>query len=151
MNQQRSPWRRWRFGIAATTGLVAYALGATLMAQSAPAPPPQPDLGQITLIYTHKNGRLPISEHEKLDDLAEKMKDNRDVSAQIIGYAAPDEFFPGHTPQHLAEYRAERAREYLINHHGIDPARIPATGEECSPENDEVYKCHKVVITLRQE
>jgi OmpA family len=152
MNRHHSPWMRWLFGIATTTGLVAYALGAALLAQSAPQ--------TVTIEFIHKSVRLlygdPYHVGETLDDLALRMKRQPDIRLQIIGYASPDELYSSGkevpTAQECAETRAYRVRDYLVLHHGIDSSRITCRGEICSPgSNDRPDKCRRAVITLRRE
>jgi outer membrane protein OmpA-like peptidoglycan-associated protein len=85
----------------------------------APPPPPQPTTD--TIQFDHGKSRLTNIAKAKLDAVALRLRDNPRGTCEITGY--PDET-GGVRGESLARQRAENARQYLIERHGIDGSRI---------------------------
>jgi outer membrane protein OmpA-like peptidoglycan-associated protein len=64
----------------------------------------------------------------KLDEVALRMKQESDSTAQVIGYADGATGTPTGN-QRLADQRAAAVKNYLVTRHGIDPSRITTEGQ----------------------
>lgn len=85
------------------------------------APPPAPQPTTDTISFDHGKARLTNIAKAKLDAVALRLRDNPRATCEITGY--PDAT-GGVRGESLARQRAENARQYLIDRHGIDGARI---------------------------
>lgn len=139
MKRQRALWMRRLFGVVATTGLVATALGSALMAQL-PAEVGVAD-GRDT-VCGFQSGSARIDEHctYVLANVGSRLKTDPSQMVQIIGYARPTE------RQDLADRRAQALKIFLVTRYGIDPSRIVTSGEVSS--NCDQNKCQTAVITF---
>jgi hypothetical protein len=87
----------------------------------APAPPPPPAPTTDTIDFDHGKARLTNIAKARLDAVALRLRDNPRSTCEVIGY--PDET-GGARGESLARQRAENAKQYLIDRHGIDGSRI---------------------------
>ena len=83
---------------------------------------------EVTCEFTPGSARLSNICKAKLDEVALRMKQDADSTAQVIGYADGS---TGTQPanQRVAEQRAEAVKNYLVTRHGIDPSRITTEGQ----------------------
>jgi hypothetical protein len=106
-----------------------------------PAPPAPPERMEVTCEFTSGSARLSNICKAKFDEVALRMKQDSDATAQVIGYA------DGSTGsatgnQRLADQRAGAVKNYLVTRHGIDPSRITTEGQV----TDEATA--KVILTI---
>jgi hypothetical protein len=104
----------------------------------APAPPPPPpppppapappERMEVTCEFTPGSARLSNICKAKLDEVALRMKQDADSTAQVIGYADGSTGSQS-ANQRVAEQRAEAVKNYLVTRHGIDPGRITTEGQ----------------------
>ena len=87
----------------------------------APPPPTPQQPTTDTIQFDHGKARLTNIAKARLDAVALRLRDNPRATCEITGY--PDET-GGVRGESLARQRAENARQYLIDRHGIDAARI---------------------------
>ena len=82
----------------------------------------------MTCEFTPGSARLDNICKAKLDEVALRMKQEPDSTAQVIGYA---ESATGSQSanQKAAENRASAVKNYLVTRHGIDPSRITTEGQ----------------------
>lgn len=73
--------------------------------------------------FTPGSARLTNICKAKLDEVALRMKQESDSTAEVTGYADSSTGTPAGN-QRLAEQRAEGVKNYLVTRHGIDPSRI---------------------------
>ncbi len=83
---------------------------------------------EVTCEFTPGSARLTNICKAKLDEVALRMKQESDSTAQVIGYA---EGATGSQSanQKIAEQRAQAVKNYLVTRHGIDPSRIVTEGQ----------------------
>ena len=62
----------------------------------------------------------------RLDEVALRLKQDPNLTAQVIGYT--DNSGSDTANQTLSQQRAEAVKNYLVTRHGIDPARITTEG-----------------------
>lgn len=96
----------------------------------APPPPSEPTILDFTL-DDFRSGSARIDNRHKaiLDDVALQMRQNPSATAVITGYT--DSTGSASRNEALAMERADNAKAYLVETHGIDPSRI-MTGAEAS-------------------
>jgi hypothetical protein len=110
----------------------------------APAPPPPPAPTTDTIDFDHGKARLTNIAKARLDAVALRLRDNPRATCEVIGY--PDET-GGSRGESLARQRAENARQYLIDRHGIDGSRITTRTDL----TDKSKRGHAdIVVTFRQ-
>ncbi|MFN7942494.1 MAG: OmpA family protein [Thermoanaerobaculia bacterium] len=80
-----------------------------------------------TVNFTPGSARLSNIAKAKLDEVALRLKQDPSASALILGYADSQGNAAGN--QRLSERRAQAARDYLVQRHQIDAARIQAEGK----------------------
>lgn len=91
----------------------------------------------------------------KLDEVALQMKQDPDLRATVVGHA--DNRGSASTNERLSRERADAVREYLVDRHGIDPARITTSGVGSSQpiaDNDTAdgrAENRRAVIVLKAE
>lgn len=118
----------------------------TAVAQVPPAPGPQQE-EQVTIDFTPGSARLSNIAKAKLDEAALRMKQEPDIRAQVVGYAAANEG----SAQQLADNRAVAVKNYLVTRHGIDPSRITTSGKVSSVgECPEGGRCAVLTLVLPQ-
>ncbi|HEX5718811.1 MAG TPA: OmpA family protein, partial [Thermoanaerobaculia bacterium] len=93
-----------------------------------PPAPPAPERMEVVCEFTPGSARTSNICKARLDEVALRMKQEPDSTAQVIGYA------DGATGsqsanQRIAEQRAEAVKSYLVTRHGIDPSRITTEGQ----------------------
>ena len=96
-----------------------------------PPPPPAPappEKMEVTCEFTPGSARLSNICKAKLDEVALRMKQEPDSTAQIVGYADGSTGSQS-ANQRMAEQRAEAVKSYLVTRHGIDPSRITTEGQ----------------------
>ena len=84
-----------------------------------PPPPPQPMTD--TIDFEPGKARLTNIAKAKLDAVALRLRDNPRATVEVIGY--PDAT-GGARGESLARQRAENAKQYLLDRHGIDASRV---------------------------
>jgi outer membrane protein OmpA-like peptidoglycan-associated protein len=82
----------------------------------------------VTCEFTPGSARTSNICKAKLDEVALRMKQDPDATAQVIGYADGSTGTPA-ANQRIAEQRAEAVKNYLVTRHGIDPSRITTEGQ----------------------
>lgn len=93
-----------------------------------PPAPPAPERMEVTCDFTPGSARTSNICKAKLDEVALRMKQDSDATAQVIGYADGSSGSQS-ANQRIAEQRAEAVKNYLVTRHGIDPSRITTKGE----------------------
>jgi outer membrane protein OmpA-like peptidoglycan-associated protein len=96
-----------------------------------PPPPPAPappEKVEVTCEFTPGSARTSNICKAKLDEVALRMKQESDSTAQVIGYADGSSGSQS-SNQRVAEQRAEAVKAYLVTRHGIDPSRITTEGQ----------------------
>jgi outer membrane protein OmpA-like peptidoglycan-associated protein len=83
---------------------------------------------EVVCEFTSGSARLTNICKAKLDEVALRMKQDADSTAQVIGYADGSTGSQAGN-QKLAEQRAEAVKNYLVTRHGIDPSRITTEGQ----------------------
>ena len=83
---------------------------------------------EVTCEFTPGSARLTNICKAKLDEVALRMKQEADSSAQVIGYAEGATGTQSGN-QRIAEQRAQAVKNYLVTRHGIDPSRIVTEGQ----------------------
>jgi OmpA-OmpF porin, OOP family len=83
---------------------------------------------EVVCEFTPGSARLTNICKAKLDEVALRMKQDPDSSAQVTGYADSSTGTASGN-QRLAEQRAEAVKNYLVTRHGIDPSRITTQGQ----------------------
>ena len=86
-----------------------------------PPPPPPPSPTTDTIDFDKGKARLTNIAKAKLDAVALRLRDNPRATVEVVGY--PDAT-GGARGESLARQRAENARQYLMDRHGIDGSRI---------------------------
>lgn len=109
----------------------------------APPPPPPPAPTTDTIDFDHGKARLTNIAKAKLDAVALRLRDNPRATAEIIGY--PDQT-GGARGESLAHQRAENAKQYLIDRHGIDASRITTRTDMT---NKAKHGQADIVVTIR--
>jgi outer membrane protein OmpA-like peptidoglycan-associated protein len=84
-------------------------------------PPPPPSPTTDTIDFDRGKSRVTNIAKAKLDAVALRLRDNPRATCEITGY--PDAR-GGRAGEALARQRAENAKQYLIDRHGIDASRI---------------------------
>jgi hypothetical protein len=93
-----------------------------------PPPPAPPERMEVTCEFTPGSARLTNICKAKLDEVALRMKQESDSTAQVIGYADGATGSQS-SNQRVAEQRASAVKNYLVTRHGIDPSRIATEGQ----------------------
>jgi hypothetical protein len=93
-----------------------------------PAAVPAPERMEVTCDFTPGSARTSNICKAKLDEVALRMKQEPDSTAQVIGYADGSTGTQS-ANQKVAEQRAEAVKNYLVTRHGIDPSRITTEGQ----------------------
>lgn len=88
----------------------------------APAAPNKRPLERFALYFTVDSAELSEISKARLDETAHRLGDVPLIVVNIAGYG------PAGSPG-LGEQRAGAARNYLVEHHGIDPGRITTSGQ----------------------
>jgi OOP family OmpA-OmpF porin len=83
---------------------------------------------EVTCEFSPGSARLTNICKAKLDEVALRMKQEADSTAQVIGYA-DSSTGTQEGNQRIAEQRAEAVKSYLVTRHGIDPSRITTEGQ----------------------
>ena len=83
---------------------------------------------EVTCEFTPGSARLTNICKAKLDEVALRMKQDPDATAQIIGYADSATGTQSGN-QRSADQRAQAVKNYLVTRHGIDPSRITTEGQ----------------------
>lgn len=97
-----------------------------------PAPPPPPPAPEPpkeireTCHFAPGSARVDNICQAKLDEVALQMEQDPEFSAQVIGYT--DATGSTTSNQAISERRAEAVKSFLVERHGIDPARITTEG-----------------------
>lgn len=91
----------------------------TLMAT--PSMPKSRPLEQFALYFTADSAELNAIAEARLDETAHRLGDVPLIVVKVEGYGPA-------AAAGLGERRAAAARDYLVVHHGIDPARITVEG-----------------------
>lgn len=105
-------------------------------AARAAAAAPKPEVRE-TIHFPSGSARLSNIAKAKLDEVALRLKQDPAATALILGYT--DSQGPEAANQRLSQQRAEAARKYLVDRHGLDASRIAveAKGEaEPAQAND---------------
>lgn len=76
--------------------------------------------------FDANSARLSNIAKAKLDEVALKMKEDPDARALVIGYT--DNRGSDAANQRMSERRAQAVKDYLVQRHGIDAARITTEG-----------------------
>ncbi|HMF08384.1 MAG TPA: OmpA family protein [Thermoanaerobaculia bacterium] len=84
-------------------------------------PPPPPAPTTDTIDFDRGKSRVTNIAKAKLDAIALRLRDNPRATCEITGYPDARGGAAGET---LARQRAENAKQYLIDRHGIDASRI---------------------------
>jgi hypothetical protein len=93
-----------------------------------PPPPAPPQRMEVTCDFTSGSARLSNICKAKLDEVALRLKQDSDSTAQVIGYADGSSGSQSGN-QRLADQRAAAVKNYLVTRHGIDPSRITTEGQ----------------------
>lgn len=98
---------------------------APVTPEPAPAPPvataPPREPTTDTIDFDRGKARLTNIAKARLDAVALRLRDNPRATVEVIGY--PDAI-GGARGESLARQRAENAKQYLVERHGIDASRI---------------------------
>jgi len=86
------------------------------------APPPPPAPTTDTIDFDRGSSRITNIAKARLDAVALRLRENPRASIVITG--SPDEMTAASRRESLALQRAESAKRYLIERHGIDSSRI---------------------------
>lgn len=86
------------------------------------APPPPPAPTTDTIEFDRGSARITNIAKARLDAVALRLRENPRATVVITGY--PDEGTASARRESLARQRAENAKAYLIDRHGIDASRI---------------------------
>ena len=86
------------------------------------APPPPPAPTTDTIDFDRGSSRITNIAKARLDAVALRLRENPRASIVITG--SPDEMTAASRRESLALQRAESAKKYLIERHGIDSSRI---------------------------
>jgi hypothetical protein len=105
----------------------------------APPPPPAPMRDMID--FDHGKARVTNIAKAKLDAVALRLRDNPRATITITGY--PDAG-SGPRQERLARERAENAKQYLMERHGIDASRITTTVDMTDTDN----RTRAVLVTI---
>jgi OmpA family/Putative MetA-pathway of phenol degradation len=93
-----------------------------------PPAPPAPERMEVTCEFTSGSARLTNICKAKLDEVALRMRQDPDSTAQVVGYADGSTGSQS-SNQRVAEQRASAVKNYLVTRHGIDPSRITTEGQ----------------------
>jgi OmpA family protein len=86
------------------------------------APPPPPAPTTDTIDFDRGSARITNIAKARLDAVALRLRENQSATVVITGY--PDDGTASARRESLARQRAENAKAYLVDRHGIDAARI---------------------------
>jgi outer membrane protein OmpA-like peptidoglycan-associated protein len=89
------------------------------------APPPPPAPTTDTVGFDRGSARITNIAKARLDAVALRLRENPRATVVITGY--PEEGTATARRESLARQRAESAKTYLVDRHGIDPSRIRTT------------------------
>jgi OOP family OmpA-OmpF porin len=92
------------------------------------------------------SARLSNIAKAKLDEVALKMKQDPELSAQVIGYSDASGNSAGN--QRMSEQRAEAVKNYLVTRHGIDPSRITTEGRGSAESTGDPEQGRRAVVIL---
>jgi outer membrane protein OmpA-like peptidoglycan-associated protein len=91
----------------------------------APPPPPAPTTDMID--FDRGSAQITNIAKARLDAVALRLRENPRATVVITG--SPDDGTAVSRRESLAHQRAENARAYLVNRHGIDSSRITSATE----------------------
>lgn len=91
-----------------------------------PAPAPKPEVRE-TIHFDSGSARLSNIAKAKLDEVALRMKQDPTATALIVGYTDASGNAAGN--ERLSVARAEAAKKYLVERHGLDAGRIAVEGK----------------------
>ena len=83
---------------------------------------------EVVCEFTPGSARLTNICKARLDEVALRMKQDPDSTAQVIGYADSATGSQSGN-QRIADQRAQAVKNYLVTRHGIDPSRITTEGQ----------------------
>ncbi|HEX9147993.1 MAG TPA: OmpA family protein, partial [Thermoanaerobaculia bacterium] len=86
------------------------------------APPPPPAPTTDTIDFDRGSARITNIAKARLDEVALRLRENPRATVMITGY--PDDGTASARRESLARQRAENAKAYLVDRHGIDASRI---------------------------
>ncbi|HEV8611194.1 MAG TPA: OmpA family protein [Thermoanaerobaculia bacterium] len=86
------------------------------------APPPPPAPTTDTIDFDRGSARITNIAKARLDAVALRLRENQSATVVITGY--PDDGTASARRESLARQRAENAKAYLVERHGIDASRI---------------------------
>jgi hypothetical protein len=86
------------------------------------APPPPPAPTTDTIDFDRGSARITNVAKARLDEVALRLRENPRATVMITGY--PDDGTASARRESLARQRAENAKAYLVDRHGIDASRI---------------------------
>ena len=89
------------------------------------APPPPPAPTTDTIDFDRGSAHITNIAKARLDAVALRLRENPRATVAITGF--PDDGTAGSRRESLARQRAEGAKAYLVDRHGIDSSRITAT------------------------
>jgi outer membrane protein OmpA-like peptidoglycan-associated protein len=85
-------------------------------------PPPPPAPTTDTIDFDRGSARVTNIAKARLDPVALRLRENPSATVVITGY--PDDTTASARRESLARQRAENAKAYLVDRHGIDASRI---------------------------
>lgn len=88
------------------------------------APPPPPAPTTDTIDFDRGSAHITNIAKARLDAVALRLRENPRATVVVTGY--PDDGTVASRRDSLARQRAENARAYLVDRHGIDASRITA-------------------------
>jgi hypothetical protein len=97
------------------------------------APPPPPAPTTDTIDFDRGSARITNIAKARLDEVALRLRENPRASVMITGY--PDEGTASARRESLARQRAENAKAYLVDRHGIDASRITTQTDLTDPSH----------------
>ena len=86
------------------------------------APPPPPAPTTDTIDFDRGSARITNIAKARLDSVALRLRENPRATVVITG--SPDDGTASARRESLARQRAENAKAYLVDRHGIDASRI---------------------------
>ncbi|MEP6770063.1 MAG: OmpA family protein [Acidobacteriota bacterium] len=107
-----------------------------------PSPPRQPTTD--TIDFDRGKARLTNIAKARLDAVALRLRDNPRATVEVVGF--PDAT-GGARGESLARQRAENARQYLVERHGIDASRITTRTDLTSASRQGHAD---IIVTFRQ-
>jgi OOP family OmpA-OmpF porin len=95
-------------------------------APPAPPPPPPPPAEERVECPFDTGARLNNICKARLDEVALRMQQDPSLGAQVIGYT--DNQGSAASQQKVSQQRADAVKQYLVQRHGVDAARIATEG-----------------------